>query len=339
MKKAFSLSVLLAAAICLSSCTLSDLLGINLDYDISNPWSSWDKVSPGVYLGTEDGYNKDEVIAKGTDGSIITCDVDKGSSITPREFGGFDGTDTVYGFGGDKYKGSDYLWKTIDVMSKEPSNQSILTVSTNIDATKKLWGAKGVGLITSPKKYKKLDKGGTFWDNYKFICSKYQDGGYVDPAQQLTTSYTVYDTKWLYDKYPSDMNARGWVVPYTGSGKIEWMTVCRQKGWDDRGKRKTLWGGCSFENITYVKAEISGISYDDAAAYVAKVKAEGKYNKLLHDSADGSSMISFETCSDDSTESTEGFSGYITPQYKISYTTTLFTTLTVEFSVEYVTYV
>ena len=321
-----------------ASCSLSDIIGVNLDYNQDNPWESWEKTKAGVYLGIADGWNKDEVIAKGTDGSIIVCKVD-GSGDLPREFSGFDGKNTIYTFGQSQYKGTKIFTHTVSIVS-ETQSTAMDAITANVTATKKLWGAKGIGLITTPKKYKKIAAGSDFWGNYKSICQKYQAGGYVAPENQLVTEYTEFDTKWFTDKYPKDMDARGWVVPYTGKGKIEWMTVSHQQGWDDHGNRKVFYGGCDFADVTYVKAEITGITYDEAAEYLNKVKSSGKYNVQSPDNyADGSTSFAFKAWSDDNAESTEGYKGYICPNYDIKFTSLLGPTLTIEFAVSYTTYV
>ena len=338
MKKLFIAFAAISLGLLAASCSIGDIIGINLDYDMDNPWDSWTKVKTGVYLGTEEGWNKDEVIAKGTDGSIIVCKVD-GSGDLPREFSGFDGKKTVYSFGQSQYKGTKIFTHTTSIVA-ETQSTAMDAFTANVAATKKLWGAKGVGLITTPKKYKKIANGSDFWGNYKAICDKYQAGGYVAPENQLTTEYTEFDTKWFTDKYPKDMDAKGWVVPYTGKGKIEWMTVFRQQGWDDHGNRKVLYGGCQFELVTYVKAEITGITYDEAAEYLNKVKSSGKYNVQDKDNfADGSTSFAFKAWSNDEAENLEGFKGYIYPSYDIKFTSLLTPTLTIEFAVCYITFV
>lgn len=330
-----------AALLCLASCSISDVIGINFDYDIMNPWNSWEKLEPGIYLGTEDGYNKGDIIAKGTDLSMITCNVDGNYEVTPPDFKAYDGQNTLYTFGYDERKGNKYLHKTLTVVSDQASTSSISTLSSNVDAVRKLWGANCSALVMSPKKYKKIANGGDFLANYEKICQEYQNGlPYQAPDQQLTIEYTKFDTEWLYNLYPQDMNARGWVVPYTGKGKIEWCTVDRQRGWEEKGTRKVLWGGCSWENVTWVKAEISGLEFGDALEYVNKVKASGKFNQVIEDTASEElGVISFNATSDDSSESTEGFGGYIHPSYEISYSSLLYKTLTITFGVVYVTYV
>ena len=336
MKRAFI--ALLGATLLLSatSCTLSDILGIDLaGYDMNDPWGSWEKVKPGVYVGTDKDYNEGDLIAKGTDGSIL-CGKVKDVKDMPREFKGYDAKRTTYEFSYGESEGKKYLTCTKHVLSEEQGS-SMFTFATNVDAAKKLWPSEGVGIMTTPKKYKKVAAGGDFMHNYKAICQKYQSIPYKSPDEQLVTDHTEYAVKWINSLYPSDMDAKGWVVPYTG--KCESFTVNRQHGWDDVGRRKILWGGCSWGNVTYVIATVTEADYASALEYVNKVKSLGKYNYVYEDVADGSSVISFKAWSDDSTENTEGYSGYIYPGYKITYTGALYNTLSIEFSVCYVTYV
>ena len=323
------------------SCTISDIIGINLDYNINDPWSSWEKVSPGVYVGTDKSYNEGDIIAKGTDGSMITGKVPGKGQKLPGEFSAYDGKNTVYSFGIGESKDGDYPYKTVTIVSDEQSTGTIVSAMSNVAATRKLWGAKAVGIVTTPKKYKKIAAGGDMLANYKTICKKYQEGGYVSLDQQLTIEYTKYLTEWLYDQYPADMNARGWVVPYTGKGTIEYVTVCREKGWENTKDLLVLWGGCQFSNVTWVRAQISGLSYEDAKAYIDNVKASGKYNVVTEDEADGSQLISFIAYSNDELERPDkaGYKGYIHPAYKITFSTLLAPTLTIEFGVTRVIYV
>ena len=326
---------LLGAGLLMSACTLTDL--VKFDYDINDPWSSWLKMEPGIYVCIDDSFGKGDLIAKGTDNSIIECNTDTSMPI-PDKFGAFDGNKTVYSFGYTTYDKKDYLICDISVMSEEKGS-TIATTTTDIQSTKALWGAKCVNLATFPSKYKKVQKGGSFQENYKWICQNYQTLAYVAPESQFITSYKEYGTKWSNDRYPNELNSKGWVVPYTAGGKFEFQEICQQKGWNDIGRRKILWGGCSWGEVDYVRAGVSGITYEEAAAYVEKVKSLGKYNKVHEDFADGSKSISFVAYSDDSTENTEGFSGYIYPGYSIKYTNYLTPTLSIEFSVCYMTYV
>lgn len=341
MKKVLETMAVAVLAFSAVSCTISDIIGINLDYDLNDPWSSWEKVPAGVYVGTDDSYNKGDIIAKGTDGSMIAGKVPGQGQKIPGDFCAYDGKNTTYEFGMGEYKGQDYLNKTVRIVSDAQSTGSFVTGMNNVASTRKLWASKGVGIITTPKKYKKIAAGGDMTANYKAICSKYQAGGYVSLDEQLTVEYTKYDTEWLYDKYPADMNSRGWVVPYTGPGKLEFVSVFRQKGWDEVGNRLILWGGCQFSNITWVKAQVSGISYEEAKAYVDNVKASGKYNVVTEDVADGSKMISFIAHSNDEIEHPDqsGYGGYIHPSYKITFASVMGTVLSIEFGVTYVTYV
>lgn len=327
-------SLLFAAA----SCSLGELLDTDFgSYDMSNPWGSWENVKPGIYLGTDDDFNPGDLIAKGTDGSIIVCDINKGSDKMPGDFKGYDADHTTYTFSYGSSKEGDYLMYTKSVLSDKAGGNSLLSVANNVTAAKKIWGALCVNLVTFPKKYKKIADGGTFWQNYKTICQKYQSIPYKDVKDQLLSEEIYYDTKWKSGVYPSDMDAKSWVIPF--SGDLESMTVDRQYGWDQVGKRKVFYGGCTWGLVTYVKATVTSANYEEVAAYVAKVKSQGKYNKVYEDVADGKSTISFNAYSDEDAESTEGYSGYIYPGYKITYSSALFNTLTIEFSVCYVTFV
>lgn len=330
---ALSCAGLLLAA---SSCTLTDIL--NFDYDINDPWGSWEKIDPGIYECIDDSFGKGAVIAKGTDNSLIECNTDTSAPV-PAKFAAFDGTDTVYDFSYGEYDGNKYLKCTISKMSKERGG-TIATAMTDIESTKKLWGARCSGIASFPSKYRKVHKGGKFIDNYKWMCQKYQSLPYKAPEDQLVSSYTEYGTKWSNARYPAAMDAQGWVIPYTGNGKFEWQEVCNQVGWNGVGKRKVFYAGsCIWGLTTYVKACVSGLTYEDAAEYVAKVKSQGHYNDIKEDTADGSKLISFEAYSNDDAENTEGYSGYICPGYKILYSDLLTPTLTIEFSVCYTTFV
>ena len=324
-----------------ASCTLSDVLGIGFDYDMNDPWGSWEKVEPGIYVCIDDSFGKGDLIAKGSDNSMICCNTDTSSPI-PKDFKAFDGTKTEYSFSYGEYKGEQYLKCSIAVASEE-RGKTLTTTMTDIASTKALWGAECSSILTFPKKYKKVHKGGKFLDNYKWICQKYQALPYKAPEDQLVSSYKEYGTKWSSSRYPSDMDAKSWVIPYSGPGKFEYEEVCKQINWDDRGEHKPLWGGCNWGKVFKVDACISGLTYEEAASFISKVKGLAKYNKTIEDTADGSNTICFHVTSDDSTENTEGASGYITPSYKLTFinalTEAFASTLTIEYEVVYVTYV
>ena len=320
------------------SCTLTDLL--KFDYDINDPWSSWEKVEPGVYLGTDDSFNKGEIIAKGTDNSMICGNVNGNYVVVPTKFTAFDGVNTTYEFGYSEYKGTKFLTCSMAIMAKEQS-KDMMAFSANEEATKKLWGAKCSGICSFPSKYKKIAKGGDMLANYKTICEKYQkELPYTEPSKQLISCYSDFRGNWLTGKYPTDMDAKGWVVPYKGPGRLELCSIYRQGGWDDRGNRKVFYGGCQFENVTWVEARVSGATYEEALQYVNSVKSTGHYNVVIEDSAIEGKVISFKADSDDKAENTEGYSGYICPCYEVSFTDLLgTTTLTIKFGVGYTTFV
>ena len=340
MRRVFIAAAFAALALSSVSCKLVDLVAdiASFGYDVNDPWGSWEKVDPGVYVGTEANYNEGDLIAKGTDNSMICCKVDGNYYVTPPKFDAFDAKNTVYEFGYSEYKQKKVLTCGMSIVSKEQSTD-MFCVNANEEALKKTWGAKGVGICSTPRKYKKIAKGGDFLANYKTICEKYQkELPYTAPTSQLITSYTDYRGTWLSGNYPSDMDAKGWVVPYSGPGKLEFCTVSRQQGWDDHGNHKMLWGGCSFSTVTWVEGRVSNITYDDALTYVNTVKASGKYNKVYEDAAI-SGTISFKAGSNDEGEDCSGYSGYIHPTYEISFVDLLGGTLTIKFGVAYVTYV
>ncbi|MBO4566223.1 MAG: hypothetical protein J5695_03250 [Bacteroidales bacterium] len=322
-----------------TSCTLSDILGIDFSYDISDPWSSWEKVEPGIYVCTDKELGEGELIAKGTDNSMIVCETGS-NSVVPTDFKAFDGNKTVYQFGYGTHKGKDYLSCSISVASEEKGS-TLVTALTDIKSVKATWGAECSSLVTFPKKFKKVHKGGKFLDNYKWICQKYQTLPYLAPEDQLVSSYREYGTKWFSDKYPSDMEAKGWVIPYSGPGKFEYEEVCKQIDWDEQGNRKVLWGGCQWGKVFKVEACISGLTYEQASDFVNKVQGKAKYNKTVENYFDGKTFEWYVT-SDDSTESTEGYGGYIHPTYIIKFVdafASFASTLTIEYDVVYVTFV
>ncbi|MBR4809342.1 MAG: hypothetical protein IK031_03575 [Bacteroidales bacterium] len=339
MRKAFF--ALLGAGLLMSACTISDILGIDFSYDISDPWGSWEKVEPGIYVCTDEDLGKGELIAKGTDNSMIVCETETSSPI-PAEFKAYDGDKTTYEFGYGEYKGKQFLKCSIHVASEEKGS-TMVTVLTDVKSIKATWGAECSSLVTFPKKFKKVHKGAKFLENYKWICQKYQTLPYQAPEDQLVYSYKEYGTKWFSNRYPSDMDAKNWVIPYSGPGKFEYEEVWKQIDWDDRGNHKALWGGCDFGKVFRVEACISGLSYEEAAAFIDKVRSQAKYNKTYEDYADGANSMQLYVYSDDSTENTEGYSGYIFPSYKVTFTNAIMpqfaSTLTIEYEVQYETYI
>lgn len=336
MKRTFKAIAFSAILLVLASCTLEDIIGIDFaGYDMSDPWGSWEKVKPGIYVGNEKGYNDGDLIAKGTDGSILSAKVGDEYDV-PYKFKGYDADHTTYEFSYGESKGKKYLTCVINVLSDNQSSHPFY-ITTNVKAYKSIIASEGVSLMTTPKKYSKVASGGDILQNYKTICQKYQKLPYQAPKDQLIIDHTEYDVKWINSLYPSDMNSRGWVVPY--SGKCESFTVNRQYGWESVGNRKILWGGCKWENVTWVIATVTDVDYAKALEYVNKVKATGKYDDVYEDMADGSGIVSFKATSKDPEANKEGYDGYIHPTYEITYTSALYNTMTIKFGVAYVTYV
>ncbi|MBR1809493.1 MAG: hypothetical protein IJ776_08935 [Paludibacteraceae bacterium] len=227
--------------------------------------------------------------------------------------------------------------------------------------------------------FKKIDEATDFNSTYEkiFNLAKKQ-GSFVALNDLFHPTYTIYNDGWHSELYPEDMNTKRWVVPYDGTGKIERFCVKCQRGWEGGGKRFIFYGPCNWENVTYVECDVV-CEYDQAKYWFDKITAmTDRYNKVYEPKTlcvdgeydllgDGSYMVNITTAgyqyysepeSDDEghhygydadgvrrrfTDDEEDFgSGYVHPEYKMQWTKPsydLITPMSIEFSVNYVTWV
>lgn len=290
--------------------------------------ANYEKAVPGIYM------NGDELLAKGTDGSIFHIpDVNSlqtpgaagGKECIPNNFHAYDGDRSTYFFWMDYYNDNDGNWQTYSyddtvfykVQTEWDDEQLDLAIDTNGDRS----------AFMMFKDFARVADAGDFEETYLEIAKRVQVCEPIVSPSNMVLQYTKKKTEWLTDLYPADMEAKGYVFRYTGSGNITSMSVDRVFEWGKSvNDPKVSWlPQCQTDDVAYVTVEITDVSETDAKAFIDKVRTEGHYSRIVSDSAsDG--FIAFEADSWDYYDedvhgpAPDGLAGYVYPSYKIVYT-------------------
>ena len=297
----------------------------------------YQQAEPGIYM------NGNDLLAKGTDGSIFHIDdvtsmqipgAAGGKECIPNNWHAYDGKMSTYFFWMDYYNDNDGNWQTYTYQDTVfYKNQT--EWSSKEDALRN----GGITYFMFFKDYKKVDEAGDFEQTYINIAKRVQVRGPIVPPSKMVLQYKKYNCQWLSDFYPADMEAKGYVFKYTGAGSIFTMEVDRVFEWGASvNNPKVAWlPKCDIDDVAYVIVDIRNAKAEEVKAYIAKIKAEGHYTRIVGDiEADG--IISFEADSWD-WEAPEGseIAGYVYPTYTIFFTEDGM--LRIEFTVAKVGYV
>ena len=305
--------------------------------DISNWKGIYEKAAPGIYM------NGNELLAKGTDGSIHHIP-DVTSLQTPQAMGGkpsipnnwhaYDGKSSTYFFWMDYYNDNDGNWLTYtyedtifySVQDKWDNSQLDNMIDFKGDRT----------TFMSFSHFTKVDDAGTFEETYAKIAKRVQACGPIVKPSNMVQQYTEHGFgKWRDDLYPADMEAKKYVFRYTGSGTVSSFEVDRVFEWGaSANDPRVVWlpASCQVDDIAYVIAEYKDVSEADAKAFIDKIRTDGFYSRILTDTnAEG--VMTFEADSWDYWEK-QGIeftgNGYVYPTYKILY---FGETLSIEYTV------
>ena len=297
---------------------LDDTQGGGNQEEISDWNAHYDKAEPGIYM------NGNELLAKGTDGSIFHIDdvtslqmpgAAGGKECIPNNWDAYDGKMSTYFFWMDYYNDIDNNWQTY-------TYQDTVFYKNQVE-----WSSKddallqgGVTYFMFFKDYKKVAEAGDFEQTYIEIAKRVQVRGPIVSPSKMVLQYKKMNCRWLSDLYPADMEAKGYVFKYTGSGNITSMEVNRVFEWGKSvNNPKVAWlPQCNIDDVAYVIVDIQGATAEDVKAYIAKVKAEGHYTRVLYDgNGEEEGLIGFSADSWDY-EPGEGIDGYVYPTYEVS---------------------
>ena len=328
--------------------------------------SNWEKclkyIQPGIYQGLTDeelqtggmnmGYNN-VILAICEDGtSFYVSNITNGTVIAP--FTAFDGKLTFYNYGATKNDKGEFLYnKEIKTYSVDKLT-SIGNATRDINSQLKLWAVnfgfddyfyKGTMI---QKYFRRIGEAKDFNSTYEkiFNLAKHQ-GAFTAEQDYFVTSHTIYGAGWHNELYPSDLNAKNWVIPYDGEGKIERFAVYRQRNWAYDDRWYLFYGPCNYGLVTWVECDVICDS-DEAIRWYNKVATEAKYNRTnpnktgIYPSYNDPEVIStvgygYYSTGDDLDLS--GYEGYICPTYEMIWLGGYNNFMTMKFGVEWVTYV
>ena len=302
------------------------------DYDWGKAYRETD---PGIYM------NGNELLAKGTDGSIFHIDditsmqqpqAAMAPECIPNNFDAYDGKWSTFFFWMDYYNDNDG-----NLMTFTYQDTVFYKVQEEWDESTKQDINAMMFLFSAIKSYTKVAEASDFENTYIAIAKRVQVRGPIVPPSKMVPQYKKYNCEWLSEWYPKDMEDKGYVFKYTGSGKIFSMEVNRIFEWGKSvNNPKVDWlPACNVDDVSSIKIIIHGASAEDAKAFIAKIKQDGHYTRISAE-FDTGEVISFAADSWDY-EPGEGKVGYVYPSYSVVFTSAGY--LTIEFNVAKVGFV
>lgn len=325
---------------------LTDYVAICLDI--------FNNIKPGIYT-CMDGSTTG-VVAKGTDGSgFLISDINDyttyyptiriTSNALPNGFSAFDGDRTAYTFVYSQpllHEGSTATWQGL--IWNEEMIYKLVDVYPNRNA---MFNATGtmLSIAIMSSTLTKIDDAGNFQETYMKLADRYQKFSHKIGPDKMMPQMTVWNPKqWRSDLYPDEMNQKKHVIPYTGGGSFEWMTVNR---WMPTGPSLPLLNyPCYVDYVEYIEACYFNVSEADARAYVKKVKEEAPVKNIRHDDdttgpdENGNTIIMFHFQSDGSPETGDLGYTYCFPGYEVIYFNEAGqSSLTIKFTTNYLTIV
>ena len=303
--------------------------------DDDTPATGWAeayrKAAPGIYM------NGNDLLAKGTDGSAFHIeDVTvfprteaKGALMTSCQFGAYhayDGKWSTYEFWQEYYNEMDD-----NIFTNDFKDTIFYKTQTEWDeSSKEMMEATFGPDFMYLSNYTKIADASDFEGTYKEIAKRYQTQGPIVPPSKMVLQYKKMNCQWLSELYPKDMEDKGYVFKYTGSGKIASMEVDRVFEWGKSvNNSKVDWlPKCNIDDVAYVIVKIDGATAEDVKAYIAKIKKEGHYLQVTSD-IDEDGYIAFGADSDNY-NMPEGKVGYVYPTYEVLFFNGI---LTIEFTV------
>ena len=286
----------------------------------------YQEAEPGIYM------NGNELLAKGTDGSIFHID-DVTSLQTPGAGGGkpcipnnwhaYDGKSSTYFFWMDYYNDNDGNWMTytyedtVFYSVEDKWAPSLLEAAIDADG----------GRINFMffKDFKKVEDAGTFEETYVKIAKRVQVRGPIVLPSKMVQQYQEHGFgQWRDDLYPADMEAKKYVFRYTGGGTVSAFEVDHVFEWGkSAGNPKVAWlpSACQTDDVAYVIIDIDNVSEADAKAFIDNIRTNGFYSRIITDASEDG-IMAFEADSWDYWEKNNiefTSDGYVYPTYKIIY--------------------
>ena len=318
----------------------------------------FDAIPAGIYTIQYDGEDQIGVIAKGTDGSGFgISDVNDyfcyyptmhiTENALPAHFHGFDADRTAYSFVyGQPMAHENHVaqWQGI-TWNSEMIYKLVDEYPTRDDMISKSGEMLAIGLAYKDANPKKIEDAGNFQETYLKLANRYQKFSHKVGPDKMMPQMTVWNPKqWRSDLYPDEMNQKKHIIPYTGGGSFEWMTVNR---WMPTGSSlPRLNYPCYVDFVEYIEACYFNVSEADARAYIKKVKEEAPVKNIRHDDdttgpdENGNTIIMIHFQSDGSPETGDLGYTYCFPGYEVIYfKDSSMSSLTIKFTTNYLTIV
>ena len=291
----------------------------------------YEETAPGIYM------KGDSLLAKGTDGSIFVIpDVTDlgspmGEKFYPNGFVGYDGKSTTYEFRMDYANDIDDNWLTQTFKDTVFYAAKSEWAANSADVVYTLDNALNVLVYSyfyNISRYEKIADAGDFDNTYVAIAKMVQKGGPIVKPSEMISKHTKYSPDhWLSELYPADMEAKKYVVPYTGKGSITYMSVDHL--FENGKKEGTFWilEYVQTDDVSSITVMMSDVPVDDVRAYIQKITDEVPHSEVSND-LDTGEIISFQIDS----ENYDEMGVVVYPQYEIAYvasTKTLSITITV----------
>lgn len=281
----------------------------------------------GIYRTTGmSSVESEEILAKTTDGGLfykMNGNPLKNSAHDNDKLFGWDGNRLIYEFFYDS--NDNYYFYNLREFGDTPSEyvgyatyESFAWWKAFLLEEARAWKT-GLWRNVLKKNYEKIADAGNFEETYHQIAQMIGSGDAPALSQQLLNTYAGYDVDWSYVSgkyYPKDMDDKNWVIPFTGSGYMEKITIQRVHNWNaPMSHLYWAYGGCVIDNVSQITVQLSDVSEDEAKQYIEQVEASAKYNKTQ---ADGW-YYDFYFHGLTEMEIPEGMNGIMWPEYKCGY--------------------
>ena len=286
--------------------------------DLFNFKKKYEETAPGIYM------KGDSLLAKGTDGSIfVVPDVnDLGSPMSekfyPNRFEGYDGKATTYVFSMEYANDNDGNWLTQtfeDTIFYARKSEWAENGDDEVYSLDHALNALVYSYFYNISRFEKIADASDFDNTYVAIAKMVQKGGPIVKPSEMISKHTKYSPDhWLSELYPADMEAKKYVVPYTGKGSITYMSVDHL--FENGKKEGTFWipEYVQTDDVSSITVMMSDVPVDDVRAYIQKITDEVPHSEVSND-LDTGEIISFQIDS----ENYDEMGVVVYPQYEIAY--------------------
>ena len=278
----------------------------------------YEETAPGIYM------KGDSLLAKGTDGSIFVIpDVNDlgspmGEKFYPNHFAGYDGKATTYEFSMEYANDNDGNWLTQtfeDTVFYAQKSEWAANATEQVYSLDHALNVLVYSYFYNISRFEKIADASDFDNTYLAIAKMVQKGGPIVKPSEMISKYTKYSPDhWLSELYPADMEAKKYVVPYTGKGSITYMSVDHL--FENGKKEGAFWipEYVQTDDVNSITVVMSDVPVDDVRAYIQKITDEVSHSRESKN-LDTGELISFQIDSEDYDE----MGVVVYPQYEITY--------------------